>query len=57
MPTSLGRVITGAARTPQEAIAELRRCAGRQFDPQVVDLVCTVLADEDEPATTLAIGG
>jgi HD-GYP domain-containing protein (c-di-GMP phosphodiesterase class II) len=46
-----------AARTPAEAIAELRRCADQQFDPQVVDVLCAVLADEDKPATTLAAGG
>ena len=45
-----------AARTPADAVAELRRCAGRQFDPRVVELLCTVLADEDEPATTFAVG-
>ncbi len=46
-----------AARTPAEAVAELRRCAGRQFDAQVVDVLCAALADEDEPANTLAVGG
>ncbi len=30
---------------------------GRQFDRQVVELLCAVLADEDEPATTFAVGG
>jgi putative nucleotidyltransferase with HDIG domain len=28
-----------AARSPAEALAELHRCAGRQFDPRVVELV------------------
>jgi HD-GYP domain-containing protein (c-di-GMP phosphodiesterase class II) len=46
-----------AARTPEEAVAELLRCAGRQFDAQVVELLCAVLVDEDAPATTLAVGG
>jgi diguanylate cyclase (GGDEF)-like protein len=46
-----------AARTPQEAVAELRRCVGQQFDPQVVELLCTVLADESEPASSFAVGG
>jgi len=44
-----------AARTPAAAVAELRRCAGRQFDCQVVELLCAVLADEAEPAR-LAVG-
>jgi HD-GYP domain-containing protein (c-di-GMP phosphodiesterase class II) len=44
-----------AARTPAAAVAELRRCAGRQFDCQVVELRCAVLVDEAEPAR-LAVG-
>ncbi|MGH3056387.1 MAG: diguanylate cyclase, partial [Gaiellaceae bacterium] len=46
-----------AARTPEDAVEELRRCAGGQFDCQVVELLCIVLADEDEPAATFAVGG
>jgi HD-GYP domain-containing protein (c-di-GMP phosphodiesterase class II) len=45
-----------AARTAEEAVAELRRCAGRQFDPQVVELLCAALADQVEPAAELAAG-
>jgi two-component system, cell cycle response regulator len=44
-----------SARTPDEAVAELRRCADRQFDRTVVQLLCAVLTDE-EPATTFAVG-
>jgi HD-GYP domain-containing protein (c-di-GMP phosphodiesterase class II) len=45
-----------AARTPEEAVVELRRCSGRQFDPQVVELLCAVLVAEDQPAAALAAG-
>jgi diguanylate cyclase (GGDEF)-like protein len=31
-----------AAMEPEQAIAELRRCAGSQFDPKVVDAFCRV---------------
>jgi diguanylate cyclase (GGDEF)-like protein len=34
-----------AARTPQEALAELRRCAGDQFDPVVVAAFEAVIAE------------
>ena len=46
-----------SARTPAEAVAELRRCADGQFDRTVVQLLCAVLADEDRPApTSFAVG-
>ena len=45
-----------AALTNEDAVAELRRCAGGQFDPRVVELLCEVLAEEDEPAAELAAG-
>jgi two-component system, cell cycle response regulator len=45
-----------AARTPDDAVEELRRCSGKQFDPQVVELLCAVLADEAEPTAALAAG-
>jgi diguanylate cyclase (GGDEF)-like protein len=45
-----------AARTAEEAVAELRRCSGKQFDPQVVELLCEVLADVDELPAALAAG-
>ena len=36
------------ARSQAEAVAELRRCAGTQFDPQVVDVFCRVLEEQDQ---------
>jgi HD-GYP domain-containing protein (c-di-GMP phosphodiesterase class II) len=33
-------------RSRAEALDELRRCAGAQFDPEVVDVFCRVVADE-----------
>jgi two-component system, cell cycle response regulator len=30
-----------------EALTELRRCAGHQFDPRVVDTICALLGEED----------
>ena len=45
-----------AARSGEEAVAELRRCSGKQFDPQVVELLCAVLADADERPAALAAG-
>ena len=35
-----------AGRTTSAALAELRRCAGTQFDPAVVEAFCVVMADE-----------
>ena len=36
-------------RTPEQAAAELRRCAGTQFDPAVVDAFLAVLATRRTP--------
>jgi HD-GYP domain-containing protein (c-di-GMP phosphodiesterase class II) len=32
-----------AARTAEEAVAELRACSGTQFDPQIVEALAGVL--------------
>jgi HD-GYP domain-containing protein (c-di-GMP phosphodiesterase class II) len=39
------------AASPEEALAELRRCAGTQFDPQVVEALAADLAEETTPAS------
>ena len=36
-----------AGRSPEEALAELRRCAGSQFDPRVVAAFAAVLAERE----------
>jgi diguanylate cyclase (GGDEF)-like protein len=43
----------GTALSSEGAIDELRRCAGSQFDPVVVDAICEVLSGSDDtsPAT------
>ncbi|PRR69665.1 HD-GYP domain-containing protein [Neomoorella humiferrea] len=33
------------AMAPYEAVEELRRCAGSQFDPEIVDVFCRILAE------------
>jgi diguanylate cyclase (GGDEF)-like protein len=42
------------ARTLPEALAELRRCAGTQFDPEVVAALCARLDANVAPAPTAA---
>jgi response regulator RpfG family c-di-GMP phosphodiesterase len=31
----------------EDALAELRRCAGTQFDPSVVEAFCHTVAEDD----------
>lgn len=39
---------------PDEALAEMRRSSGNQFDPRVVEALARDLAEEAVPATALA---
>ena len=43
-----------AAGAPEDALAELRRCAGTQFDPVVVDAFCAVWAERRAGRLTAA---
>ena len=40
-----------------DALAELRRCAGTQFDPQIVEVFCAVLEASDDPQAEHATEG
>ena len=49
-----------AGRSTSAALAELRRCAGTQFDPAVVEAFCAVVAEERAVAArpgTAALAG
>jgi hypothetical protein len=38
-----------------QAVAELRRCAGTQFDPAIVDALADELAATEEPLRVAAV--
>jgi HD-GYP domain-containing protein (c-di-GMP phosphodiesterase class II) len=40
---------------PEQAIAELQRCAGTQFDPEIVDAMADELAASEEPHRVAAV--
>jgi HD-GYP domain-containing protein (c-di-GMP phosphodiesterase class II) len=42
-------------KTTDQALAELRRCAGTQFDPAVVDVFANVVADRAQAPTAPVI--
>jgi two-component system cell cycle response regulator len=49
-----------AAMRPEDAVAELRRCAGTQFDPSVIEVLCAELgspARQPQPRDPASTGG
>ncbi len=46
----------GTAMSDEEAVAELRRCAGAQFDPAVVEALCELLESSDVSSVASANG-
>jgi diguanylate cyclase (GGDEF)-like protein len=42
-----------AAHSEESAIAEMRRCAGTQFDPRIVEALCDVLREPRRPAAAV----
>jgi HD-GYP domain-containing protein (c-di-GMP phosphodiesterase class II) len=42
------------AVTPAAAVGELRRCAGTQFDPVVVEAFCALWAERQDATATAA---
>ncbi len=49
-----------AAKTPEQAVEELQRCSGTQFDPLLVELFCAEVyphVGEQRPAWTAGNGG
>ena len=44
-----------SGRTHREATRELRRCSGSQFDPQVVDMLLTILEHDEELRSLLPL--
>jgi HD-GYP domain-containing protein (c-di-GMP phosphodiesterase class II) len=44
------------AMTVDEALAELRRCAGRQFDAGCVELLCAALSGDGAGAVDDVVG-